>query len=228
MERGGFPEPLLAEEPRDADRWRLRYTDSLVRVDILDTQTVSDLRAVELVLQLLRRRIGSPVSYASIAEDVGVSPNTVKKYLEVLEALFIVFRVVPHSRDIARAQKKAPKFYFYDTGQVPDSGARYENFVAVSLYKHVLARVDQQGRRCSLRYLRTRDGREVDFCIVEEEVPVLLLEAKYADAHIAPALAAFCSRYGIEGVQIVRHLKRQRQQGKLSVRSARSFFESLD
>ena len=56
----------------------------------------------------------------SIARDVGVAPNTVKKYIEILEALYIVFRVTPHSRNLARSILKQPKIYFYDTGLVGD------------------------------------------------------------------------------------------------------------
>jgi predicted AAA+ superfamily ATPase len=183
---------------------------------------------MQLVLELLRQRVGSPLSYASIAGDVGVAPNTVKKYIQILEALFIVFRVVPHSRNIARSLLKEPKIYFYDTGLVKgDAGARFENLVAVSLLKHVMGRTDTHGRRHELRYLRTKEGREVDFCLVEEEAPILMIEAKYADAHLATSLLAFSMRYQIPGVQVVRHLKRERQEEGVEVRSARSFLERL-
>jgi uncharacterized protein len=81
MERGGFPEPLLAEDPVEADRWRMQYIDGLIRTDIPDFEKIHDFKAIQLVLELLRSRVGSPVSYKSIAEDVGIAPNTVKKYI---------------------------------------------------------------------------------------------------------------------------------------------------
>ena len=63
LERGGFPEPFLAESVDDANRWRLQYVDGLIRTDILDFERIHDFRAIQLVFELLRRRVGSPVSY---------------------------------------------------------------------------------------------------------------------------------------------------------------------
>lgn len=63
---------------------------------------------------------------------MGVAPNTVKKYIRILESLFVIFRVTPCSRNIARSIIKIPKIYFYDTGLVNgDEGARFENMAAL-------------------------------------------------------------------------------------------------
>ena len=83
-----------------------------------DFERIQAFKAIQLILELLRSRTGSPVSYQSIAEDVGVSPNTVKKYIQILESLFIIFKVTPYSRNIARSVLKTPKIYFYDTIRV--------------------------------------------------------------------------------------------------------------
>ncbi|QQR90634.1 MAG: DUF4143 domain-containing protein [Myxococcales bacterium] len=78
-----------------------------------------------LVLELLRKRVGSPISFRSIACDVGISPSTVMRYIEIFEALFIVFRVTRHSRNVARSLLKESKIYFFDTGMVlGDEGSR--------------------------------------------------------------------------------------------------------
>lgn len=228
MERGGFPEPFLADDTVDADRWRLQYMDGLIREDILDFERIHDLRTMQLILELLRQRVGSPVSYASIARDVGASPNTVKKYIQILESLFIVFRVTPQSRNIARSLLKEPKIYFYDTGMVKDDpGARFENLVAVSLLKHVLGMTDTLGKRHELKYLRTKEGREVDFCLVREDAPYWMIETKFADSHLSRSLAGFHARYPIPAVQVVRHLKREKQEAGVEIRRAQMFLESL-
>jgi predicted AAA+ superfamily ATPase len=228
MERGGFPEPFLAEGVVDGDRWRLQYVDGLIREDILDFERIHDLRTMQLVLEMLRQSVGSPVSYASIARDVGAAPNTVKKYIQILESLFIVFRVTPQSRNIARSLLKEPKIYFYDTGMVKDdSGARFENLVAVSLLKHVLGMTDTLGKRHELKYLRTKEGREVDFCLVREGVPVSMVEAKLADPHLSGSLAGFHAKYSIPAVQVVRRLKRERVEAGVEIRSAPAFLEGL-
>jgi predicted AAA+ superfamily ATPase len=227
-ERGGFPEPFLADDAVEADRWRMQYTDGLIREDILDFERIHDLRSMQMVVELLRRSVGSPVSYASMARDIGAAPNTVKKYVQILEALFVVFRVVPHSRNIARSLLKEPKIYFFDTGQVPDDpGVRFENLVAVSLLKHVLSRTDILGKRHELRYIRTKEGREVDFCLVEEESPTLIIEAKFAEPQISRSLRHFSEKYAIPAVQVVRHLRREHRESQVEVRAAESFLENL-
>lgn len=144
------------------------------------------------------------------------------------QALFIVFRVVPHSRNIARSLLKEPKLYFYDICMIEDDpGARFENLVAVSLLKHALGKTDELGRRHELRYLRTKEGREVDFCLVQEERPVLMVEARHSGASLSASLLAFHRRHGIKGVQVVRHHKRESRDRGLEVRRARPFLEAL-
>lgn len=82
---------------------------------IQDRRIISDL-SKKMVLLAGPRQVGSPVSYQSLARDAAVSHGTVKRYVEILEALFIVFRVTPYSKNIARSLLKEPKIYFFDTG----------------------------------------------------------------------------------------------------------------
>jgi predicted AAA+ superfamily ATPase len=192
LERGGFPEPFLAESVDDANRWRLQYIDGLIRTDILDFERVHDFRAIQLVFELLRRRVGSPVSYSSLARDTGCSPNTIKRYVGILESLFIVFRITPFHRNIGRSLLKEPKIYFYDTGLVlGDEGVRLENLVAISLLKYANWVEDSKGKKCSLQTLRTKEKKEVDFVIVEEDKPKLIIEVKLSDTAISPIASLF-------------------------------------
>lgn len=78
----------------------------MLATDIFEFDKIGDIRAIQLVFELLRTKVGSPISYKSIAEDVGVAPNTVKKYIQVLEALYLVFRVTPFVKNIARSLVK--------------------------------------------------------------------------------------------------------------------------
>jgi hypothetical protein len=228
IERGGFPEPFISDEATDAQRWRLHYIDGLIREDILDFARIAELRTMQLLLEMLRQRVGSPISYASIARDLQAAPNTVKKYIEILEALFIVFRVTPFSRNISRSLLKEPKIYFFDTGMTKDDpGARFENLIAVSLLKHVWGLTDTTGLRYELKYLRTKDRREVDFCLVKEQAATQLIEAKYADAKLTRSLVYFQERLSLPATQIVRHLKRQRRESGLEIRRASVFLSHL-
>ena len=228
LKRGGFPEPFLAHSDVEADRWRRQYTDSLIRTDILDFERVNDLRSIQLLLDMLRRRVGSPISYKSLAEDLQLAPNTVKKYIQTLEALFIVFRVTPFSKNIARSILKEPKLYFYDQGMVVgDNGAILENAVAISLYKHVLEREDRSGCEVMLHYLRTKDGKEVDFCIVENNVVEKMIEVKAADSKPDKNLIYFRQRYPFVALQIVGNLKREYKAGDVEIRKVEKVLEQL-
>ena len=228
MNRGGFPEPFLSEEDVEADRWRMQYIDGLIRTDILDFERIHDLKAIQLVLRLLRSKVGSPVSYKSISEDVGIALNTVRKYIQVLEALYIVFRVPPFSTNIARSIIKEPKIYFFDTGMVEgDKGLRFENMVAVSLLKHAYGVEDYLGKPCSLNYLRTKEGLEVDFCLVKSDKPDLMIEAKRSDSMPGRSILYFNKRYGIPGLQAVLHLKKERMEKSIEIRNAADYLKSL-
>ena len=195
---GGFPEPFLLDDAVESDRWRMQYINGLIRTDVLEFEKIHDFKAIELVFQLLRSSVGSSVSYQSIAEDVGIAPNTVKKYIQIFESLFLVFKITPYSKNIARSLLKEPKIYFFDTGMVEgNKGIRFENLVAVSLLKHVYAVNDYLGKPYSLNYLRTKDKAEVDFCIVNKKGPKVMIEAKLSNDTPRKAIVNFNRRYNI-------------------------------
>ena len=228
LERGGFPEPFLVEAEEDADRWRNQYYDGLIRTDVLDFETIHNFRAIQLVLDLLRRKVGSPISYRTIAEDVQLSPATVKKYIEIFENLYIVFRVTPFSKNIARSILKEPKIYFFDTGLViGDAGAKFENFVAGSLLKHAFGNVDYFGKETALQYLRTKEGKEVDFALVKGEKIAELIEVKLADGTLSKNLKFFSEKYRLKGLQLVKELKREKSIGKVDIVLADAYLKSL-
>lgn len=136
----------------------------------------------------MRKKTLSPLSYTSLAEDLQIAPNTVKKYVGILEALYIIFLVRPFHRRIARSILREPKIYFYDSGFVKDEdGRRFENTCAQALLKHVHYLRDVKGKDIELHYLRTKDKREVDFAIAEDGRISLMLEAKLGDEAPSPS-----------------------------------------
>jgi predicted AAA+ superfamily ATPase len=228
INRSGFPEPFLAEDDNLARRWRKQYVDGLIREDVLDFEKFSDFKSLKLCLELLRSRVGSPISYASIARDIGIAPNTVKKYIQVFEELYIVFRLPPFAKNIARSLLKEPKIFFFDTALVEgDEAIKYENLVALTLLKHASMEEDHKGNTASLYYLRTKDGREVDFCYVCEGKIQFILEAKYSDSSISKNLHYFCTKYAVRGIQLVKNLRQERQEG-IEVRAAEAWLASLE
>jgi len=219
MERGGFPEPLLADRPQDARRWRQQYLDGLIRDDILEFSRVSEIRAMQTFVTLLRERVGSPVSLASIARDLQVSPTTLSRYLGILEALHIVFTVRPFHRQIARSLLKEPKVYFYDNGLVQgDEGVRFENACALMLQGHAQFLQDSEGRDLSLHYVRNKDGKEIDLVLCESGEPLEFAECKLSDASVPPYLATMAARFPEARCSlVVRYLRQPEQRAGVRV-----------
>ncbi len=229
LERGGFPEPFLAQDETDAQRWRSQYVDGIIRYDILDFSRFVDFKALQLTVDLLRERVGSPFSAASVARDIGSSPATVLKYITLLEALFLIFRVTPFSHNIARSLLKEPKIYFYDTGLVKGNrGAKLENLVAVSLLKNLWARSDFLGESWNLHYIRTKEGREVDFAIVDNERKISeMIECKASESHPDKNLVYFSRKYSIPAVQLVADLRTEHKMGEIEIRNMANYLSRL-
>lgn len=226
--RSGFPEPYLAEHEIDADRWRMQYINSLITVDVLNFDNISNLKAMQTVFELLRSRVGSPISIKNISEDVAVSPNTIKKYIQVLEDLYIIFRVTPHSKNIARSILKEPKIYFFDTGLVQgDDGAKFENFMATCLIKHVYMKRDYEAKNYHLNYLRTKDKQEVDFALTCDDKVEQVIEAKFADGDIGKSLLYFHDKYHLPSKQVVQELAREYQREDIEVIKAEHYLADL-
>jgi predicted AAA+ superfamily ATPase len=151
---GGFPEPYLANNKRFYNLWKKTHLDIILRQDLISLEDVKDFKSIELLIDLLKERVGSPISYSNLANDLQVSDKTIKHWLQILENIYVIFKLTPFSKNIARSNLKQPKYYFYDTARVtaPD-GAKFENLVACSLLKEVQFRADCLGEEWDLFYL---------------------------------------------------------------------------
>jgi len=226
---GGFPEPFLTGSDTEARRWRSQYYTDLVREDVLEFSRIQEIRSMRLFLDMLRRRVGSPLSLSSLAGDLQIAPNTVRNYLGILESLHIVFTVRPFHANVARAITKEPKVYLYDTGHVDgDDGTRLENTVAVSLRKHADYLRDAEGRSVGLHYVRTKDRKEVDFALAEDGKLRSLIEVKLSEDTPASSLKYLAARQSVpEAVQVVLHLRQPRSIGGVDVVDAATWLAGL-
>ncbi|MGB7501679.1 MAG: ATP-binding protein [Azonexus sp.] len=230
MQRGGFPEPCLADNPDDAERWRRQYFTDLIREDVVEFSRLHEVNTMRLFVELLRERVGSPLSLASIARDLAISPTTLKRYLDILQALYIVFTVQPWHHNIARAILQTPKVYFFDTGLVHcDEGIRFENAVAAMLLKHIHFRQDAQGKSAGLHYIRTKDGAEVDFALSDDNRLTHLIECKLADPSLHRTLAGFAAKFPeANAIQLVRDLRQEEYRASVAITDAAEWLARLD
>ena len=212
LSQGGFPEPYFSKDAHFYEKWKRSHLDIILRQDLLNIENVKRIADIEMLIQLLRERVGTLISYQSLAEDLQVDSSTVKRWLLLLENLFVIFRISPFTRNIPRSLLKAGKYYFYDSGQViGDNGAKFENLVANHLLSYLQFEQDTKGRNISLSYLRNKDGDEVDFAIIENNKIVLMLEAKWSDDSPSKSFLKLCPKgEKPKAVQLVAELDREK------------------
>ena len=233
---GGFPEPLLYALNNNknsslefAARWKNQYYTDLIREDIFEYSRISEIHTMKHLLELLRNRVGSPISYKALSEDLQVSPNTVKKYVQILESLYIIFLIRPFHKNIARAILKEPKVYFYDTSYVNgNEGIKFENTCAVSLLKHVQFLSDTKGKNIQLNYLRNKEKKEIDFVIVENGQPTFFIEVKLSNKKLSPSLIYFSKQFiKTKAIQLVHNLRQEENKNGIELLRAADWFAKL-
>jgi len=229
LERGGFPEPCLASSATEADRWRAQYATDLIREDVLDFSRVHEVRTLQLLFTMLRERVGSPIKVSALAQSLQVSPSTAARYLDILEALYIVFRVTPWHRDVSRSLLKEAKVYFSDTGLViGDAGAKLENAVAAMLLKHCHHRQDAEGKAVALHTIRDKERHEIDFVLTEGDTVTDLIEVKRADPVPSAYLHRMAQRFtSARALQVVEQLRQPAQHGLVEVVGAAPWLAGL-
>lgn len=199
----GFPEPYLSGKETVYRRWSNSYGRQLIREDIRNMTEVKDIDSIEVLFSLLSSKIGSPVSMASLARDVQVSFNSIRHWLEVFESFFLIFRIASWEKRISRAITKEKKLYLYDFANVPSESAKFENAVALELWRAISTWNDLGLGNFGLHYVRNKQKEEVDFLIVEGGLPKLLIEAKLSDGGISKNLLKFQSVLNVPAAQLV-------------------------
>lgn len=226
---GGFPEPFLMRSETQSLRWSREYRSRVIRGDLADLENVQDLGIIEKMVIRLPDLVGSPLSLNALREDLQVSHQSVSRWIEMLENLYMIFRIYPFGAPKIRAVKKEAKHYHLDWTGVPDMGFRFENLVACHLLKWCFFLQDTQGRDIELRYFRDVDKREVDFVIVENGKPTLFAESKTAEKDASPSLLYLKKRFpAVDAVQILleRDLDLITKDG-IRICSAHHFFKDM-
>lgn len=172
--RGFYPELFNRNVP--SELFYPAYVQTYLERDVRSLKNVGDLAQFSLFLKLCAGRVGQVLNLSALAVDAGVSVNTSKAWLSVLEASYIVFRLQPYYNSFNKRLVKSPKLYFTDTGLASyllgiegvsqlsthyALGALFENFIIAECYKQRLAR----GKREGLYYWKDNKGMEVDLLV---------------------------------------------------------------
>lgn len=183
---GGYPR--IHDRGLEASAWLTDYTATYVQRDVRQVLQVTDLDAFTVALRLAAGRTACELNLSGLGADAGVTHNTIRAWLSVLETSFLVVRVPPWLRNVRKRSVKRPKLHFVDSGLVchlmgirdpgqlrqhPLRGAIFESWVASEVLK---ARVHRR-ESGDLFHLRETRGAEIDL-IVEAGDRVIAVEVK--------------------------------------------------
>ena len=183
--------PRLYDKKIDPPDFYPNYIQTYLERDVRSLQNIHDLNLFVRFLGLCAGRVGQLLDYTSLANDCGISYNTVKAWISVLEASYILFLLQPHHSNFSKRLVKRPKIYFYDTGlccsllriekvsQLTNhylKGSLFENLILSELLK----RRYNQGKASNLYFWRDHRGMEVDLIIEHANglTPVEIKSAK--------------------------------------------------
>jgi uncharacterized protein len=186
--RGGYPR--VFKDNLDPTKAYRNYFQTYIERDLRSLINIKDLAQFQRLIRICAGRIGQLINFESIGNDVGVSSKTVKEWLSILEASFIIYRLQPYFENFGKRVVKSSKLYFTDVGLAsyllgienveqlsrdPLRGNLIENMVAMDLIKYRLNR----GKDPQLYYFRDAHGHEVDL-IFQDGRSLVPIEVKAA------------------------------------------------
>ena len=191
---GSYPEVVLIRSNDEREDYLREILSSYLFKDILQLEGVRYADKLQRLLQLLAFQIGNEVSLAELGRQLGMSKNTIERYLDLLQKVFVLYRRSGFSRNLRKEITKSHRYYFYDNGIRnalinnfnplairDDIGAMWENYVVTERLK----RNEYLRRHVSSYFWRTYDKKEID--LVEEEKGGLAgFEVKWGAGPIAP------------------------------------------
>jgi predicted AAA+ superfamily ATPase len=184
--KGGYPR-IYDKKLNPAD-WLSNYVTAYLERDVRSIKNIGDLSTFQRFLRMCAYRSGKILNLSSLANDCGITHNTAKAWLSVLEASFIVFLLNPYFNNYNKRLVKSPKLYFIDTGLQcylmgiknskdlrlhSEIGSIFETFIVSELVKMFV----QKGLAPNLFFWRDKLGREID-CIIEKGRRIIPLEIK--------------------------------------------------
>lgn len=188
---GGYPEMLRRNDQKRRRTWARDYIKAIVERDIRDIADVDKLAQMPHLLQILAHHSGQLTNFSQIGGQIGLDDKTARKYLAVLEQLFLVCRIQPWFRNQLKRLVKTPKLHFIDSGLLAVTvGATVERvakdrsilgpLLETFLFSEVMKQAAWLDETCTLHYYRDKDQDEVDIVLESESGAIVGLEIKAA------------------------------------------------
>lgn len=191
---GAYPEVVILRSNTDREQYLRELLSSYLFKDILQLEGIRHSDKLQRLVQLLAFQIGKEVSLAELGRQIGMSKNTVERYLDLLEKVFVIFRLSGFSRNLRKEIVKNQRYYFYDNGIRNalinnfnplnirnDLGELWENYVITERFK----RQEYLRQPVNAYFWRTYDKKEID--LVEERRGQLFgFEIKWKSRPVTP------------------------------------------
>ena len=180
--------PPIHDRGLDPQKWYADYVETYIERDVRSLLNIRELSLFQLFLKMCAARCGQLINLSGLGSDCGISHNTAKEWISILEASYILFRVAPYFKNLGKRLVKTPKLYFYDAGLAtyllgirtreqlsvhPHRGAVFETFVA----SEILQSACNSAETPALYFWRDRSGNEIDF-LIDRGSDLLPIEAK--------------------------------------------------
>lgn len=194
---GGFPDPFFRNDKIFLKRWQKERHQRILYEDLRDLEQIKQVSLMEDLFYKLPERIGSQLSYQSLANELEINIRTIQHWVDIFDSLYLTFRVSPYVSGKLRLVKKAHRIYFWDWSANTNTGALFENFVASHLLKYCHFQEDTQGSKMELRYIRDVEGRELDFVVLKDKKPLFAVECKNGERAVSPSIYYFKNKLSI-------------------------------
>ncbi|MES2802968.1 MAG: ATP-binding protein [Bdellovibrionota bacterium] len=193
----GFPEPFFKGQETFKKRWQNERHQKILFEDIRDLENVREVTLMEDLFDNLPLYSGSLLNYNSLANLLEVNIRTIQNWTDIFDRIYLTYKIKPYISGKLRLVKKSTKLYFWDWSTQLTEGAKFENLVASHLLKYCHYIEDTQGEKMELRYLKDREGREIDFVVLKNKKAIFAVECKVGERSISPNITYFKERLDI-------------------------------
>ncbi len=217
----GFPEPFFSGSESFWKRWSKQHQELIITEDLRDLTRIVNFDKLEHFLKMMGPSIGQTISHLHFANDLETTHGTIKRWLQELNKVQLLFPVPPYSKKIRKAYRLEKKWYFMDW-RAAGGDKLFENYVASTLHRAVTLYSDRFGEDLALYFIRTHDGAEVDFMITRNDVPWLLIEAKEGKPDPTRAVYRFSNELHVPCVIVTRKAgiaKKNKESGRQPILS---------
>jgi uncharacterized protein len=186
---GGYPEMLRREDSRRRQAWARDYVKAIVQRDVRDIAEVEKLDQLPRLLQALAHQSGQLTNFTQIGGQIGMDDKTTRKYIGILEQLFLVHRVSPWFRNELKRLIKTPKLHFVDSGllaallamtaeQIAKNRSAFGAVLETFVFSEVMKQTTWSEEAYMLHHYRDKDQDEVDIIVENEQGALVGIEVK--------------------------------------------------